>query len=147
VNLLRGRFTWNPDCLFQLDDWVKPPVLLLQSGGDDCDGWAMLHAQAVNDALGRLGWRAFIVSYLAQPFWKSHHFAVAADALDNYWAIEPQPRLEDLQKLSPAAAQDAYPIVFGPFSSIKQAAEAIARRHVAEIVWMDIRTDQFEAIA
>lgn len=138
VGVFRGRYHWLPDPGWQLWDRVYPPKLMLERGGGDCDDWAMAHAQAVDFALGDLGWQAFIVSYLADPWWLSHHFAVAIDPSGAVWAIQPQPTPEQPRELE---------IVLGPFKCLEAALRAVADSYRVMIVWYDVRQPNYEPMA
>lgn len=126
----RGRAYWRPDPLWQGWDVVRPPVELLRRGGDDCDGMAMLHAQALEMALGRLGWRAGIVSYFADPWHKSHHFAYAVNAAGFVYAVQPQPDRDYPYEVR---------LVYGPYATVDAAVRAIAALYGVEVVWYDNR--------
>lgn len=128
--MFRGRWHWLPDPLWQAWDQVFPPVMLLARGGDDCDGWAMTHAQAVEAVLEAYGWHSWIVSYLADPWQESHHFAAAVDPRGRVWAIQPQPSILQRSDLQ---------IVYGPYPSVGEAVRAIAAGYGAEVVWYDVR--------
>lgn len=130
VDIFRGRWRWRPDPAFQLWDRVYPPVLLLERGGDDCDGWAGCHAQAIAHALGSRGWQARIVSYLADPWWMSHHFAVAIDPDGQLWAVQPQASENQRATIR---------LIHGPFQSVDQAASYIAAGYRSRVVWYDLR--------
>lgn len=130
VDVFRGLVHWRRDSLWQLWDRVYPPALLLARGGDDCDGMAMLHAQAVEYAMGPRGWRAAIGSYLADPWHLSHHVALAIDRAGLVWAIQPQSSKDQPQNVR---------LIYGPYPSCEEALGAIAKQYRAEIVWYDIR--------
>lgn len=132
VDVFRGRWRWKSDPFFQVWDRVFPPMLLLGRGGDDCDGWAMAHAQAVTIALGRLGWSGRIASYLASRWWLSHHFAVALDPLGRVWAIQPQASADQDPNLQ---------LVHGPFPSIREAADTVASWYGVTVEYLDVRLD------
>ncbi len=133
--VFRKRWHWVPDPAFQLWDVVYPPVQLLARGGDDCDGWAMAHAQAVDYVLGRQGWKAVIVSYYADPWHLSHHFAVAIDAAGGHWVLQPQPAADQ---------PDEMQTVFGPFPSLEACATIVAAWYGAKACWWDVRTPMWE---
>lgn len=117
---------WVKDPLFQAWDRVYPPMLLVKRGGDDCDGWAMAHALAVQEALG---WPSRIVSYLADPWQWSHHFAVVQAPDGTWWTIQPQ-----------AAVGAPYRLpIYGPFASIAAATEGIAGAYGVRLAWYDVR--------
>lgn len=130
VDAFRGIVHWMPDPGGQVWDQVLPPALLLRQGGDDCDGMAMLHAQAIAYALGPRGWRAAIGSYLADPWELSHHVALTVDPDGLIWAVQPQPTMEQ--------PQDAR-LIFGPYINCEIAMDAIASQYHAKVVWYDIR--------
>lgn len=141
VRVFRGREFWKPDGAASMADTVLPPDFLLANKGDDCDGWAMTHAQSVNIALGHLGWRAYCVTYLADPWWMSHHFAAAVAPDGMIWAIQPQPTEEQWRQYG-----DRIQTVFGPFRTMDDAINAIAAQYKASPVWWDKRGDRFEAL-
>lgn len=138
ASVFRPRWRWRPDPAWQLGDIVLPPARLLAAGGDDCDGWAMSHAQAIATALGPIGWQARIVSYMADPWWLSHHFAVARDPLGRWWAIQPQPSFEQPDNLDPV-----WPV---PFDTCKDAADVIAATYNSKVVFHDVRSPMWELI-
>ena len=118
VDAFAGKVRWTPDLLSQLWDTIKPPIVLLNERGDDCDGSAMLWAQAVEYALGILGYRARIVSYLADPFALSHHVCIVQHPTGELQAIQPPP----------SAAQDpaTNPLIERYFKTYEQAAVEVA---------------------
>lgn len=131
VDVFRGLWHWRADPFFQVWDRIYPPIQLLERGGDDCDGWAMAHAQAVAVSLGLYGWTARIVSYLADKWWLSHHFAAAIDPQGLVWAIQPQPT----ETQDPNAQ-----LVYGPYTSLREAAEDVASWYGVKVEYLDIRT-------
>lgn len=131
ASIFRGKWHWVPDPAGQAYDIVYPPAALLRRGGDDCDGWAMCHAQAVEYVLGPQGWRSVIVSYLADPWVLSHHFALAIDPAGNMWAVQPQPMKDQPQSMQ---------LVFGPFKSVEEATRTVASWYNAKVEWWDVRT-------
>ena len=135
VGVFRKRWRWVPDPAFQLWDVVYPPAQLLARGGDDCDGWAMAHAQAADHVLGRQGWKTVIISYYADPWQLSHHFAVAIDPRGGCWILQPQPSAEQA---------DDTPTVFGPFPSIEDCANIVASWYGAKASWWDARTPMWD---
>lgn len=135
TSVFRGRWRWKPDPAFQLWDVVYPPVQLLARGGEDCDGWAMAHAQAVEHVLGRQGWKAVIVSYFADPWQLSHHFAVACDPSGGHWVLQPQPAADQ-----PADQE----VVYGPFTSLEACVHTVAGWYNATASWWDVRTPMWE---
>lgn len=134
VRVFRGRWFWKPDDVFQLFDTVRPPDHLLANGGDDCDGWAMAHTQAINYALGRYGWKAWCISYLAEPRWLSHHYCLARDPAGQFWVIQPQPTEADWKNYG-----ERNQTVFGPFRTAEETPHAVASWYRAGIVWWDKR--------
>lgn len=138
VDVFRPRWHWRPDPLFQLWDFVDPPQVLLANQGEDCDGWAMAHSQATAYALGPLGWRSFAVSYYADPWQMSHHFAVTIDPHGDHWVLQPQPRADQ------AAEQQ---VVFGPFPDIPTCVAVVASWYNARAEWFDVRTPMWEPLS
>jgi hypothetical protein len=140
VNVFRGKAFWLPDPVLQAADIIYPPIELLDRGGDDCDGWAMTHCQAVNYILGDKGWRAFIVSYLADPFPESHHFAVAKAPDGKFWVIQPQPTPEQYKQ------NPAMNIVAGPYATLAEIPAVVASWYKATVVWWDVRDGLYRSI-
>ena len=134
VDAFRGRVYWEPDPVWQVWDRVYPPQLLLARGGDDCDGMAMLHAQAICFALGPQGWQAFTGSYLADPWRLSHHVALARDPAGVWWAVQPQLTRKQYAQLGRSAR-----IVYGPYAAPEHALRDIASCYGAEVLCYDIR--------
>ena len=132
VDAFRGRVHWRPDPVFQIADLVKPPLALLDDGGDDCDGSAMLWAQAINHALNVLGYQARIVSYLAAPFQMSHHVCIVVHPTGELQAIQPPP--------SDAQDPNTDPIVDRYFKTYRQAACEIASWYGARVQGFDVRS-------
>lgn len=129
VRVFSPRWAWLPDPVFQIWDVVYPPELLLARGGDDCDGWAMAHAQAIDHVMAPRGWQARIISVLADPWTVSHHFAVAVDPEGRIWAVQPQPERN----------QSGDPVVHRPFTSFAEAASTVMSWYGAKVVWFDVR--------
>lgn len=139
LQVFRGREFWKQDGFYQLQDVVLPPEMLLAAAGDDCDGWAMTHCQAINHALGGHGWRAYIVSYLADPWWVSHHYCVArAPLTGQFWAVQPQPSQGQWQQHGEASQS-----VFGPYPTIEASVAAVAAMYNARAVWWDRRDGMY----
>lgn len=143
IRVFRGREFWKRDGFYQLFDTVKPPDFLLAEGGDDCDGWAMTHCQAINQALGRYGWKAWAVSYLADPFWMSHHYCLARDPQGQFWVIQPQPTAEDWKTKGDAGNQTVY----GPYRSAGETPHIVAGWYNARVVWWDVRDGLYKPAA
>lgn len=138
ADVFRGKWFWRPDPLMQLWDVVDPPQILLKNLGEDCDGMAMLHAQAVEAALGHLGWSARIVSYYADPWQMSHHYAVAVAPDGQAWVLQPQPK----------ADQDPnQQVVFGPYASIEETTKVVPSWYNATADKYDVRTPKYEPLA
>ena len=116
AKVFQPRWKWKPDALFQIWDTVSCPKHLLADGGDDCDGWAMIHAQVAEYVLGKLGWTAYILTMFTDPWDKSHHVAVAVSPAKQHWVLQPEP-----SNIDPEFAN----IVAGPYASAK-----IGRAHV-----------------
>lgn len=135
ANVFRGKWHWLPDPVGQAYDIVYPPVALLRRGGDDCDGWAGCHAQAVEYVLGNHGWQSVIVSYFAEDWTLSHHFALAVDPQKRMWVIQPQPRPQDPQNMQ---------LVFGPFASVEEATRTVASWYNTKAMWWDVRTPMWQ---
>jgi len=133
VSVFRGVAFWKADPAWQLWDRVYPPALLVARGGDDCDGWAMLHARAIEYALGCRGWSAAIGSYLADPWQLSHHVALAIDPAGFVWAIQPPPTRDQ------ANAGLKVRQIYGPYETYEDALGFIASTYGARVVWYDIR--------
>lgn len=139
VDRFKDRIRWRPDPLFQAADLVLPPERLLRAGGDDCDGSAMLWAQAVNfavpDGLAR------ILSYLADPWRMSHHVCLVTLPDGALVAIQPPP--------AETQDPDQDPIVTDAngeprrFKAYEQAAREIASWYGATIQGYDIRDDMW----
>jgi len=124
----RGKIFYRIDRLFGLLDYVQSPGELLETREGDCDDHAWLHAQAVEYALG---WPCHVVSYLAEDFRLSHHFAVAEDPAGQIWAIQVQAPRDELPGRQ---------IVFGPFVDIEAAMHHSARDIFdTEVVAYDVR--------
>lgn len=136
LDVFRPRWHWRPDPLWQAWDVVYPPVQLLARGGDDCDGWAMAHAQAAAHVLGPQGWRVVIASYFADPWPLSHHVALAIDPQGGHWVLQPEPT-EDQPADQPA--------IFGPYPSVDVAVATVASWYQAKACWWDVRTPQWES--
>ncbi len=131
-----GRFRslyYIPDPWWQLQDQVFPPNTVVERGGGDCDDWAMTHATAVHEALG---WPSFIVSYLADPWWKSHHFAVVQQPDGNWWAIQPQNE-KGKPYINP---------ILGPFKDINMALDYVAGCYKVKVVWHDVRKYNYDKL-
>jgi hypothetical protein len=141
IRVFRGRFFWKQDDVYQLYDVVKPPDHLLLGGGDDCDGWAMTHTQAINYALGRFGWVAWSVSYLADPFWLSHHYTVARDPQGRYWVVQPQPTETDWRTHG-----ERNQTVFGPYATLEETPAVVAGWYGAKVVWWDKRDGLYRPV-
>lgn len=137
ADVFRPRWHWRPDPLFQLWDVVDPPARLLAQDGEDCDGWAMAHSQAIEYALGRAGWRAVIATYYADPWQLSHHFAVAIDPHGAHWVLQPQPSADQ-----PVNQQ----VVFGPWFDVKTCVDVVASWYGARAQWFDVRTPMWEPL-
>lgn len=137
VDTFRG-FYWASDPLWGILDTVAPPIRLLDQGQDDCDAWAMLHSQAVDHALGPLGWSGRIVSYLADPWVLSHHFCAAVDPQGHIWAVQPRPT-----RGQPA---DQDPIIPEAFPSYDLAALGVASTYGARVVKFDVRDSMFRHV-
>lgn len=134
VSAFTGRVFWQPDLCWQIRDTVSPPVRLIAEGGDDCDGMAMLHAQAVDHALGPLGWGAAIVSYLARDVRLSHHVCAAKDPDGRLWVIQPQPM----------RGHDADPLPGFVFRDHAHLARVVASWYHTDVIAYDVRTPQWE---
>lgn len=139
TNVFRGKFFWTPDPLLQIYDIVKCPVTLLREGGDDCDGMAMLHAQAINYALGPLGWSAKIYTYLATDFRLSHHFVVAYSPDGKFYVVQPQPTKAQWEEHG-----DHCQTVWGPYKTTDGMPELVASWYNTKIEWWDLRNDMYE---
>ena len=138
ADVFRPRWKWKPDPMFQLWDVVYPPANLLARGGDDCDGWAMAHAQAVEAGLSDQGWHSAIISYYAGPWWMSHHFAVAIDPHGGYWVLQPQPAEEQ--------PEDS-PTVYGPYGSFDDCLKQVSSWYQVGVGFWDIRTSMWESFS
>lgn len=134
---------WIPDPLWGALDTVKPPHVLLAEGGDDCDGWAMCHARAVEHVLGPLGWRASVVSYLADPWHLSHHFCLAVGPDGSKWIIQPQ---KSRKQAAEGMQIDPVRQYFGPLLA-KDAADVVASWYKAKVVWCDVRDTNWNPLA
>lgn len=141
VRVFLGWKFWTADGWYQLDDWVKPPAYLLKEGGDDCDGWAMTHAQAVNAALRKFGYHAWIVSYEAEPWWMSHHYCLVQYPNGEFWVMQPQPTQKDWQE-RPQQCQ----VVFGPYASPEASVHAVAAMYQATVRKWDLRDDLYRKV-
>ncbi len=138
ADVIRGHLYWRPDPLMQLWDFVDPPEIAMANKGEDCDGAAMLHAQACEYALGPLGWKAYIVSYYADPWQMSHHYAVAVAPDGQVWVLQPQPK----------ADQDPnQQVVFGPYASIEETTKVVPSWYNATADKYDVRTPKYEPLA
>lgn len=135
VNAFRGRVFWKPDPLLQIYDLVSPPDTILQNQGDDCDGNAMLHAQAIEYALN---WPAKIISYLAKPFWLSHHFTAVSTPNGQLRVVQPQPREIDVK-----TGIAVNPLLEKTFFTYEGAAKYVASLYNAEVVWFDVRDSKY----
>lgn len=138
VDVFRPRWNWRPDAVLQLWDMVDPPQILLAHDGEDCDGWAMAHAQACEYALARFGWRSVVVSYYADPWQVSHHYAVTIDPHGACYVLQPQPS---------AAQPDDQQVVFGPFASIEATLQVVPAWYKARAEWWDVRTPMYAPLA
>lgn len=141
VRLFRGRWFWKPDGLFQVEDTVLPPDYLLKQGGDDCDGWAMLHCQAINYALKKHGYQAWIITYYADPFTLSHHYCVVRDPQGHYWVVQPQPTEADWKQYG-----EACQTVWGPYRYLEETPHAVAVWYNTKALWWDKRDGYYNHI-
>lgn len=142
VRLFRGRYFWKPDDFFQIWDRVIPPVELLARKGDDCDGWAMLHAQAMEYVLKPRGWKVYIISYLANPWWQSHHYVTLVEPSGAVWVVQPQPT-----EAQWVADQERNQTVYGPYRSVEETLPLVASWYRASVVWWDKRTPRWEKVS
>lgn len=140
VDLFRGKVFWKPDPAWQVNDRVLSPYYLMRNGGDDCDGMAMLHAQAIHLGLSRYGYKSYIVSYLAADFTLSHHYCLVLDPQGKYWVVQPQPTKESY------AVYPNSQIVFGPFNSADQTVHEVASWYRTTATWYDIRNHMYEKV-
>lgn len=139
VSKVFSPWVWKGDPFFQLFDVVKPPVVLMREGGEDCDGWAMAHSLAVQHVLGPQGWKAYNISYYAKPWWNSHHFSLCEDPSGRFWAVQPEP--------TDNADDGKWPKVFGPFIDIPQAVKTICSMYKDTTVeWYDVRTPMWDLV-
>lgn len=138
VDAFKGRINWRPDPLFQAGDIVLPPLILLDAGGDDCDGSAMLWAQAVDFSLKDKGYKARIVSYLAANFVLSHHICVVTVPNVGLMVIQPPPRVGDDPNLDP--------LQFMIFASYEDAAMEVASWYKTEVVGFDVRDPMWRVV-
>lgn len=129
VDPFKSRVNWRPDALFQAADTVKPPIILLDEAGDDCDGSSMLWAQAVNFALKDLGFRARIVSYLSNPWHLSHHVCIVTLPTGELQAIQPPP----------IEGHDGDPVIDRYFKTYEHAAREVASWYGATVQGFDVR--------
>lgn len=142
LGVFDGHEFWVSDKLWGAWDTVSPPLILLNQGADDCDGNAMLHAQAINVALGPLDWKAVILTYLADPWAESHHFAAATDPGGQVWAVQPQTTAAQWAEYGHRMR-----LVFGPFKTYADAVQAIAACYPdVTAVCFDVRNDMFGAL-
>ncbi len=139
VSKVFSPWVWKGDPFFQMFDVVKPPVVLMREGGDDCDGWAMAHSLAVQHALGPKGWKAFNVSYYAAPWWMSHHFSMPQSPDGKFWAVQPEP--------TDNAQDGRYPKVFGPFDTVGATVDFVRRMYEGvAVVWYDVRDPMWNKV-
>lgn len=126
ANFFRGHWFWLPDPAFQLYDVVYPPFKLLARGGDDCDGAAMIHAQAAEYVLGPKGYKAYTISYFAKPWWMSHHYALIQDPAGKYWIMQPQPAKDGNKDQQ---------VVYGPYTTVEETVTAVAGCYWTKAAW------------
>lgn len=132
IRLFLGKYFWKPDAIFQARDIVLPPLELLARGGDDCDGWAMCHGQALEYVLKPKGWTVYNVSYFANPWWNSHHFNIMCEPNGQWWAVQPQPTQKQWDERNIRQVQ----VIFGPFRDFHQAMSAVVAMYQGtSIVW------------
>lgn len=139
IRLLFGKVFYKPDAFFQMDDMVECPMDTMRNGGSDCDGMAMLHAQCMEYVLGMNGTEAKIVSYLADPWWMSHHYCVLKELNGNVWVVQPQPTKEAWERNGTNNQ-----VIFGPYKSIHETVPIVASWYGAKVQWYDIRTPKFD---
>jgi hypothetical protein len=136
VDAFRGRVFYEWDLGRGALDYVKPPIVTLNDKQGDCEDLAVLSAQAVEHALGPLGWRAAIVSYLAADFRLSHHVCAATDREGRIWAIQPQPM----------RGQDADPLPGFAFRDHGHLARTVASWYGTSAVAYDVRGPRWNPI-
>jgi len=144
VDAFRGKVFWRSDELWQAADLVKPPAVLLAEQGDDCDGSAMLWGQAVEFALGHLGHRATIVSYLADPWHMSHHVCLVDVPGGGWVAIQPPPAREQDPNLDPIVCEPTGEPRY--FKAPEQAAREVASWYGATVQGFDSRDARWRVI-
>jgi hypothetical protein len=134
-----GQDFWKPDPVAQTANVIFPPLALLNREGAACGSWAMAHAQAVNAALGTQGWKAVILSYVADPWPESHHFAAATDPKGQVWAIQPEATVDQW-----AAYGRRLHLVFGPYKTYDEAVNGIVSTYAnTRAVCFDVRDEMF----
>lgn len=141
VNMLRGKVFWHADKFLSIYDVVSSTRELMNIRHDDCDGFSMLHAQALEYVLGPQGCKVEIVSYLADPWWVSHHYAVITYPNGDVYAVQPQPTKEFHDKYG-----DRNQIIFGPYKSVHDSVPEIAKLYNANVQWYDVRNPKFEKV-
>lgn len=145
IEPFRGKVFWQPDPLWGAGDYVAPPITVLDNQGDDCDAIGWLNACAVEHALGPLGWRGLIVSYLADPWPLSHVFCAAVDPAGRIHVVQPQPA-----RWQPA---DMVHVWGDTFVAFEEAAAVVAslypvrgRTTGARVVALDVRDTRWRVI-
>ncbi len=137
--ILAGKCFYVSDPLWGAIDFTKPAIQTLIRGGD-CDDFAHLHAKIWEATLDSDTWEVGIASYLADPFWWSHHFAFAKDRVSgDVWIAQPQP--------TPKQYQLGYSnVVYGPFESVEAALLAVngSYEKPKRPVYYDIRTPDWK---
>jgi hypothetical protein len=140
VALLTGKVFWVEDSLYSAIDTVRSPRAIFERSGDDCDGLAGLHAKLINFVLRSKGYEAYIVSYLANPWTFSHHFCAVKDPNGVWFAVQPQPTEHDF-------LEGFHDCVYGAWENLDDMVHAIAAGYDSEVVWMDLRNDNWEVVA
>ncbi len=121
-----------------MGDYVKPPIRTLADGFGDCDEASVVHAQAIDHALGPHGWKARIVSYLASNWMMSHHFAVGIDPAGGVWPVQPPPAKWQPQELE---------YVWGyACKSVEHAAREVAATYGVRVVAFDVRDARWRVV-
>ena len=144
VERFKGRVRWRPDALFQIADLIKPPLVLLDDKGEDCDGIAGLWAAAIKFALSQDGYQARIVSYLAAPWQFSHHICLVGCPDGGLVAIQPPPSEAQDPDLDPVVRNSDGSLM--RFASYEQAAHEIASWYGATVQGFDVRDSHWGVV-
>lgn len=134
IGVFKGRVSYDWDPLHGVADFVKSPLATLDSGLGDCDDQAMLHACAVEWALGSSGWHGYIISYLADPWWLSHHFCAAISPDNLVFVVQPWPSQQQLLQ-----GLQFNPLWSEPYGTMADACAAVVASYKAKVVAWDVR--------